>query len=127
MKCFLITAHAPRRFPVALGWMRLSKRQLDPKLSTPWNPIQAFAAEEKVNPGEIVPAEIEIILSSTLFRKGETLRLIISGKTQVKSTRYKFDDINAGRHSIYTGSGHDSYLQVPIIPPEKIVSPPKKG
>jgi predicted acyl esterase len=108
--------HAPRRYPVALGWMRLSKRQLDPKLSTPWNPIQSFVVEEKVNPGEIVPAEIEIIFSSTLFREGETLRLVISGKTQVKSTRYKYEDINQGRHSIYTGRGRDSYLQVPLIP-----------
>jgi predicted acyl esterase len=30
-------------------------------------------------------AYIEIMASSTLFRKGETLRLVISGKSQVKA------------------------------------------
>jgi predicted acyl esterase len=113
------SCHAPRRYSVALGWMRLSKRQLDPELSTPWNPIQDLTTENKVNPGEIVPAEIEIIFSSTLFRKGETLSLVISGKTQVQSTRYLYEDLNQGRHSIYTGRGYDSYLQVPVIPPKK--------
>jgi predicted acyl esterase len=113
------SCHAPRRYPVALGWMRLSKRELDPALSTPWNPIQDFTVEDKVNPGEIVPAEIEIIFSSTLFREGETLRLVISGKTQVDSTRYLYEDINVGSHSIYTGGRYNSYLQVPVIPPKK--------
>jgi putative CocE/NonD family hydrolase len=114
------SCHAPRRYVVALGWMRLSKRQLDPELSTRWNPIQDLTTENKVNPGQIVPAEIEIIFSSTLFRKGETLRLIVSGKTQVQSTRYKYTDINAGLHSIYTGGDYDSYLQIPVIPPRQI-------
>jgi predicted acyl esterase len=107
--------------------MRLSKRQLDPELSTPWNPIQDLTTENKVNPGQIVPAEIEIIFSSTLFREGETLKLIISGETQVQSTRYKYEDINVGRHSIYTGGGYDSYLQVPVIPPRHIVVHPEEG
>jgi uncharacterized protein len=111
------SCHAPLRFPVAFGWLRLSKRQIDPERSTPWQPIQTFAVEEKVKPGEIVPTEIEIMPSSTLFRKGETLRLIISGKTQARSTRYEYEDINKGKHTIYTGGKYDSYLQVPVIPP----------
>ena len=111
------SCHAPLRFPVAFGWLRLSKRQLNPEKSTPWQPIQNFAVEEKVTPGEIVPCEIEIMPSSTLFRKGETLRLIISGKTQAQSTRYEYEDINKGKHTVYTGGKYDSYLQIPVIPP----------
>jgi hypothetical protein len=118
---------SPRRFPVALGWLRLSKRQLDPELSTSWNPIHDLTTNNKVNPGEVVPAEVEIIFSSTLFRAGETLRLIISGEPQHQSNRYKYDDINVGRHSIYTGGGYDSYLQVPVIPPRHIVVHPQEG
>ena len=109
-------SHAPLRFPVAFGWLRLSMRQLDPEKSTPWQPIQSLAVEEKVRPGEIVPAEIEIMPSSTLFRAGETLRLIISGKTQARSTRYEWEDINKGKHTVYTGGKYDSFLQVPLIP-----------
>ena len=111
------SCHAPLRYPVALGWLRLSKRQLDKKKSTPWQPIQTLAVEEKVKPGEIIPAEIEVIASSTLFRKSETLRLVISGKSQIKSTRYVYEDINKGKHSIYTGGECGSFLLIPVIPP----------
>jgi hypothetical protein len=27
--------------------------------------------------------------------------------------------INKGRQMIYTGGNHDSYLQIPVIPPKK--------
>lgn len=111
--------HSPRRAPVSLGWLRLSKRELDPKLSTSWDPVQNFAVEKKVKPGEIVPADIEVLASSTLFRKGETLRLILSGKSQVQSTRFRYEDINKSIHSAYAGGKYDSYLQIPVIPPKK--------
>ena len=28
-------------------------------------------------------------------------------------------EVNIGQHTIYTGGGYDSYLLVPVIPPEK--------
>jgi predicted acyl esterase len=115
---FFDCSDSSRRLPVALGWLKLSRRQLDPKLSTPYQPILSFAVEEKVKPGEIVPGEIAIVLSSTLFRKGETLRLIISGDSQVYSTRHHFKNLNKGMCSIHSGGKYDSYLQIPVIPPK---------
>ena len=111
--------HAPSRYPVALGWLRLSWRELDEEKSTPWQPILSFEAEQKVKPGEIVPCQIEIYPSSTLFRTGETLRLVISGKYEVESTRFVFDEysVNKGKDSIYTGGKYDSYLLIPVVPP----------
>jgi putative CocE/NonD family hydrolase len=116
---FFDCSDSSRRLPVALGWLKLSWRQLDPKLSTPYQPILSFAVEEKVKPGEIVPGEIAIVLSSTLFREGETLRLIISGDSQVYSTRHHFKNLNKGMCSIHSGGKYDSYLQIPLIPPKK--------
>ena len=105
---------------VSRGWLRLSQRELDEKESTPWQPILKHQGEKKVKPGEIVSAEIEILPSSTIFREGETLRLVVQGKDLVEGVpvgRLGYSHLlNKGEHSIYTGGEHDSYLLVPVIP-----------
>ncbi|MBW2597039.1 MAG: CocE/NonD family hydrolase [Deltaproteobacteria bacterium] len=107
---------APSRYPVALGWLRLSQRELDEEKSTLWQPYLKHEREKKVKPGEIVPCEIEILPSSTLFRKGETLRLVISGKYHVGSTWFGYNLlVNEGTHSIYAGGEYNSYLLISEI------------
>ena len=104
----------------ARGQMRVSQRQLDEKLSTPWQPMQKFKGEQKLKPGQIVPVEIALLPSSTLFRKGESLRVYIQGHCPVDQPLLFYDwVINKGRHAIYTGGKYDSYLQIPVIPPRK--------
>jgi len=101
----------------ARGQMRVSQRELDPVLSAPWRPVQKFLGEKKLKPGEIVPVEIALLPSSTLFRKGESLSLSIQGHCPVDQQLLFYDWlINRGRHVIYTGGKYDSYLQVPVIP-----------
>lgn len=101
----------------ARGQMRVSQRELDEKLSTPWLPVQKFQGEQKLKPGEIVPVEISLAPSSTLFRKGESLSFYIQGHSSVDHP-LMYNDwlINMGRHIIYTGGKYDSYLQIPVIP-----------
>jgi len=105
----------------ARGQMRVSQRELDETLSTPWLPVQKFQGEKKLKPGEIVPVEIAILPSSTFFRKGESLRLYIQGHCPVADHPLLYYDwlINKGDHIIYTGGSYDSYLQIPVIPPQK--------
>ncbi|MCX8021522.1 MAG: CocE/NonD family hydrolase [Syntrophorhabdaceae bacterium] len=101
----------------ARGQMRVSQRELDEKLSTPWLPVQRFQGEKRLKKGEIVPVEIAILPSSTFFRKGESLSLTISGHCPVDQPLLSYDWlINKGRHAIYTGGKFDSYLQIPVIP-----------
>ena len=110
--------------PVALGWLRLSHREQDPVRSTPWQPWLKHERELPIKPGEVVPVDIEILASSTLFRKNEVLRVIIQGHDF-----YKASDMgpvmnhgplrNAGRHVIHTGPQSDSHLLVPVIPPRQ--------
>jgi len=101
----------------ARGQMRVSQRALDETLSTPWQPVQKFEGEKKLTPGEIVPVEIALLPSSTLFRKGESLRLYIQGHDLVDNPNIGYSLlINKGGHVIYTGGKYDSYLQVPKIP-----------
>ena len=99
--------------------MRVSQRELDPALSTDYQPVQKFQGEKRLRPGEIVPVEIALLPSSTLFREGESLSLIIQGHCPTDHWVVFYDWlINKGRHAIYTGPTYDSYLQIPVIPRE---------
>jgi uncharacterized protein len=108
--------------PVALGWLRASHRDLDPQRSRPEQPVHTHARELPLQPGERVPAEIEIWPSSTLFRAGERLRLVVQGQDIVREglpnapfARHE-DTRNRGTHVIHTGGAFDSFLLVPVIP-----------
>src|SRR5439155_7302007 len=57
--------------PVALGWLRVSHRELDAERSTPEQPRLLHQREQRLRPGEVVPVEIEIWPSGTLFHQGE--------------------------------------------------------
>ncbi len=107
--------------PVASGWLRVSHRELDEKRSTPYQPFYKHLREIKLKPGEIVPVDIEILPSSTLFERGEKLRVIVQGSdiyyylTESLITGHR-STVNKGEHVIYTGGKYDSHLLVPVIP-----------
>ena len=76
-----------------------------------------------MKPGEIVPVEIEIWPSSTLFRAGEQMRVVVMGKDPFPPSDAPGVGIavhpvtrNAGKHTIHTGGRFDSHLLVPVIP-----------
>ncbi len=105
--------------PVALGWLRASERALDEARSTPAQPWLSHENPQPLAPGEIVPVDIEILPSSTLFRAGETLRVRVQGADLFEhpTLGHDFsDDVNVGEHTIHTGGEHDSHLLVPVVP-----------
>ncbi|NNK02305.1 MAG: CocE/NonD family hydrolase, partial [Desulfatitalea sp.] len=65
--------------PGAWGAMRVSRRALDEKLSTDYQPIQAHQKDEKLSSGQIVPVDIEIWPHSRIWHKGEQLRVRVAG------------------------------------------------
>lgn len=113
--------------PTAFGWLRVSHRELDPVRSTSYQPWLKHQRALKLKPGEIVPVEIEIWPSSTLFRAGEMLKLEVQGGpfTHTRSNPLPLkhgrfgtghdETINAGRHTIHCGGEFDSYVLVPLI------------
>ena len=102
---------------VTRAQMRVSLRELDEKLSTPFQPVQKFEGEKRLAPGEIVPVEIALQPSSTLFRKGESMRFYVQGRELVINPIIGYrHPINKGPHIIHTGGKYDSYLLVPMIP-----------
>jgi predicted acyl esterase len=103
--------------PVALGWLRASHRALDPARSTPLRPVHPHTSRETLQPGQIVPVEVEIWPSGTLFRRGETLRLVVAGSdlyhfgTGAPELGHQAE--NRGAHRIWSGGPYDSHLLLP--------------
>lgn len=108
--------------PVALGWLRASHRALDEARSTPWQPVHSHAREDLLGPGEVVPVEIEIWPSSTLFRAGESLRVVVKGMDIYREALpnlpfARHEELrNRGTHVIHAGGRYDSHLLVPTVP-----------
>lgn len=108
--------------PVALGWLRASHRELDEARSRPEQPVLAHRRELKLKPGEIVPVEIEIWPSSTLFEAGETLRLVVQGTDiytypgAMNNIAHQ-DTVNRGEHRLHAGARFDAHLLVPEVAP----------
>jgi predicted acyl esterase len=104
---------------VAWGWLRVSKRKLDAH-SIGDEVAHTFLEEDlqPLVPGEKVEADVGIQPSSTLFRKGETLRLVVQARdfgvygpgAQIPRAG---TGCNEGEHTKHL---KDSYLEVPVIP-----------
>ncbi len=105
--------------PVALGWLRVSQRELDAEQSTPLQPVLAHARSLPLGREEIVPVEIEILPSSTRFMPGEALEVVIQGRDHFDHMALAHTKtVNKGAHVIHTGGAYDSHLLVPLIPAE---------
>src|SRR5260370_11603559 len=65
------------RDAAAKGWLRVSHRELDQSRSMPLRPWLRHSQVQKLRPNEIVPSEIEIWPSSTLFESGSMLQVVI--------------------------------------------------
>lgn len=104
--------------PAALGWLRVSERALDEERGTPSQPWLSHDDPQPIAPNEIVPVEVEILPSSTLFRAGESLRLVVQGRDLFEHPSLAHDhsdEVNKGTHSIHTGGQYDSHLLVPVV------------
>jgi uncharacterized protein len=107
--------------PVALGWLRVSHRELDPQRSRPEQPWHLHRREQRLSAGEIVPVDIEIWPSATRFFAGEQLRLVVQGSDVqqyppgVVSMGHSVTR-NRGTHALHTGGRYDSALLLPVIP-----------
>lgn len=107
----------------AWGYFRASHRELDPKWSSDFQPVQAHRREEPLEEGKIYPCDIEIWPHSRIWHKGERIRVEISGhfiqSEWYEDARVHYDTDNGnGRPVIWTGGKHQAYLQIPVIPPK---------
>jgi len=101
---------------VAKGWLRASHRALDLLRSRPGMPVHTHLVAEPVARDEIVPVEIEILASSTLFEAGASLGVDVLGHDADRYPAFSHrPTVNHGWHTIYTGGIHDSHLLIPVV------------
>jgi hypothetical protein len=101
---------------VAKGWLRASLRELDPARTTAEQPWHLFKQSKLLRKGEIVPVDIEVLPSSTLFEKGSFLRLEITGHEPLRYPSFRHGrPVNKGYQRIYTGGKYASNLYAPVV------------
>jgi uncharacterized protein len=129
------------RTPVGLGWLRASRRKLDPAHSAPYRPWHSHDEEWPLVPGEPVELDVEIWPTCIVVPAGYRLGLTILGRD------YEYDGTDAAlEHAPYPMKGvgpfthtdprdrppeifdtintlhcsHDTapFLLLPIIPPK---------
>jgi putative CocE/NonD family hydrolase len=101
---------------VAKGWLRVSHRELDPKRSRPGRPWHTHRQRQPVQPGEVVPVEIEVLASSIFFEAGTKLCVEVLGHDAARYPAFKHGrSINRGTHAIHTGGRYPSALLAPFV------------
>jgi uncharacterized protein len=128
--------------PVAQGWLRASHRKLDPKLSTEYRPYHAHDERQLLSRDQIVTLDVELWPSSIVVPAGFRLALTVRGRdyewqksTGARLSNFKnelrgcgpflHDDsrdrpasVFSGTTTLHFGSARDSYLLIPVVPPE---------
>ena len=101
--------------PAAIGWLRVSERALDPDRSTPWQPWLSHDDPQPLTPNEVVSVEVEILPSSTLFRAGESLRVVVQGQDLFEHPTLAHD--HSGRQPGHPLDPHRSAIRFPSLDP----------
>jgi uncharacterized protein len=66
--------------PIAQGWLRLSHRKLDQKLTLPYRPYHTHDEEQKLRPGEVYEVDVEVWPTCIVVPAGYRLALTVRGK-----------------------------------------------
>lgn len=102
---------------VTRGYLRTSRREVDPKRSKPWRLEFSGLSEQLMKPLEIVPVDLTLQPSATFFRKGERLRLVVASYDTCPSAVFTKDlSVNSGVHVLHLGGRYDAHLSIPVIP-----------
>jgi hypothetical protein len=103
---------------VTKGWLRASHRLLDEKRSKPYQPFHPHTESIPVEPGKIDEYAIEIREASNVFKTGHRIELVVKGQDSQyeEPIWHHVCNIKETTHTVYHGSGHMSYLLLPLIP-----------
>jgi len=128
--------------PIAQGWLRASHRKLDAKLSTEYRPYHAHDERQPLKKGEQVRLDVELWPTSIVVPAGHRIALTVRGRdyewqesTGARLSNFKnelrgcgpflHDDprdrpasVFSGKTTLHFGSGKDSYVLIPVVPPK---------
>lgn len=106
---------------ITTGWLKVSLRALDEQASRPFDPVPACTRREPLAPGQVVQADIALGPSATLFRAGETLRLVVAGRwlwplnPLTGQFPAAYGKGTAARCSLHWGPARQARLLLPVI------------
>jgi predicted acyl esterase len=107
---------------VTTGWLKASMRELDEAASAPHDPVPTYRNPQPLHPGQVVQVDIPLGPSSTLFRAGEQLRLVVAGRwlwprnPLTGQMPAAFAPGPRGRCTLHWGQGREPRLLLPVIP-----------
>jgi hypothetical protein len=107
---------------ITSGRLRLSLRELDAEASTPHRPEHTFRSPQLLRAGEVVDVAIPLNSSSTLFRSGESMRLIVAGRYLEPRNPFfghfpaHYRRSPSGTARLHWGDERASGLEIPVIP-----------
>jgi hypothetical protein len=126
--------------PLAHGWLRASRRKVDPTLSELYSPYHTHDETQPLTPGEIYELDIEILPTCIVLPKGYRIGLSVRGRdyewpgglakglgthaaTFTGVGPFKHNDprdrpaaVFGGDVTLHMGRDHLSYVLLPIIP-----------
>ncbi len=101
---------------VAKGWLKVSHRETDEVLSTIEVPYHPHQRKMPLDINQVVPVEVEILSSSTLFEKGTLLQLVMMNREPIGYNTFKHEILESkGFFRIYSGGTYDSFLMIPEV------------
>ncbi len=125
--------------PIGQGWLRASRRKLDPKLSLPYRPYHTHDEDQKLVPGQVYELDVEIWPTGIVVPPGYRIGLTVRGKDYewdgpgVRNSSFKNDLRGCGPFlhndptdrppavfdttlTLHTGPGTASSVLLPFIP-----------
>jgi predicted acyl esterase len=115
---------------ITTGWQAASLRTLDPGRSRPFQPVPAFTTRQPLRPGEIVPVDIALGPSATVFRAAEQLRLVIAGRWLWPRNPFTgqfpaaYRTHHRGTCTLHWGPDRHSHILLPVTPDAR---PPRRS
>lgn len=108
---------------VAQGRLRLALREIDHDATRPHEPEHSFRTPQPVHPGETVDVVVRLSPSATLFRAGETLRLMVGGRyLHPRNPLFghfptRYEPSGRGTATITWSPDRPSTLEIPVVTP----------
>jgi len=126
--------------PIGQGWLRASHRKTDPARSLPYRPWHTHDEKQPLEPGAVVPVEVEIWPTCIVVPKGYRIALTIRGRdyvwdgaaTTLSNMKnpmrgcgpFEHDDptdrppeVFGGKVTLHSGPSRPAVLLLPVIPP----------
>jgi predicted acyl esterase len=105
---------------ITTGWLKASLRALDDQASRPFDPVHTFSRPQPLAAGQVAAVEITLGHSATLFKAGETLRLVVAGRwlwprnPLTGQFPAAYQKSPRSTCTLYWGSQHQARLLVPV-------------